>query len=409
MNLVSGEMVWTNINKIPNKFTYLSDDAECEVVIIGGGVTGAICAYNFAMAGVDTIVVDKNIIGYGSTSASTSILQYEIDTDLIGLAGMIGIDDAAACFKLTENAVYEIEKMINTLGKQCGFSLRDCFYYTDSDGDASLLKKEYELRKENGFDVEYIDEKKGKKMFSFPIKAGIYSKRGAGEIDPYSFAHALIEHSIKHGLKVFENTEIIDINQANNCVELVTKNQFKIKAKKVVFATGFEAKKLIENKTAILTRSFTLVSKPVKNFDGWHKRCIIRDTNNPYTYLRTTSDNRIIIGGEDLDLGGQHSKIATLTNNDSLAIEKFEILSNRLLKLMPKINNIEIEYRFSGLFGESQDGLPYIGEYEKYPNCYFCLGYGSNGILYATIGAKLIKDLYFGKNSRFLDLFRTNR
>jgi glycine/D-amino acid oxidase-like deaminating enzyme len=409
MNLVSGEMLWTNINSIPNKFTYLSDDIDCEVVVIGGGVTGAICAYYFAMAGVNTIIVDKNIIGYGSTSASTSILQYEIDTDLIGLKGMIGIDDAAACFKLTENAVYEIKKIIDALGKKCGFSLRDCFYYTNSDGDVSLLKKEYELRKKNGFDVEFIDEKRGNQMFSFPIKAGIYSKKGGGEIDPYSFSHALIDHSLGHGLRVFENTEIMKINQCGDHVELVTKNQFKINAKKVVFATGFEAKDLIQNKTAILTRSFTLVSKPIKNFDGWHKRCIIRDTNDPYTYLRTTSDDRIIIGGEDLDLGGQNSKIATLTNDDPISIEKFQILNNRLLSLMPKINDIEIQYRFSGLFGESQDGLPYIGEYKKYPNCYFCLGYGSNGILYAVIGAKLIKDLYFGEYSRFLDLFRMDR
>ena len=74
MNLVSGNMLWTKINKIPNKYTYLSEDIKCDVLIIGAGITGAICAHYFTMAGVDTAIVDKNIVGYGSTSASTSIL-----------------------------------------------------------------------------------------------------------------------------------------------------------------------------------------------------------------------------------------------------------------------------------------------------------------------------------------------
>lgn len=409
MNLVSGDILWTSINSIPNKYPYLSEDIDCDVLIIGAGVTGAICSYYFTEAGIDTAIIDKNIIGYGSTSASTSILQYEIDTDLIGLKGIIGLENAVECFKLCEETVYEIEKIVNSLNHKCGFSLRDCFYYTDSKADTSILEKEYEIRKTNGFDVELIDKKKAGNMFSFPVETGIYSRRGAGEIDPYTFTHKLISHSTNRKLRVFENTEMVSIRQGDKGVEVATKNKFKINTKKVIFASGFEAKELIDRKTAILTRTFTLVTKPTSNFDGWNNRCIIRDTNDPYTYLRTTSDDRIIIGGEDLDLGGKNSKVSSLTNDDAVSIDKYEILKNRFLSMFPKINNIEVEYRFSGLFGESGNDLPYIGEYEKYPNCYFCLGYGSNGILYATIGAKLIRDLYLGKKSKFLDLFKVDR
>ncbi|WP_432401991.1 NAD(P)/FAD-dependent oxidoreductase [Wukongibacter sp. M2B1] len=409
MNLVSGDMLWTNINKIPEKYSYLSEDINCDVLIVGAGITGAICSYYFTEAGIQTAIIDKNIIGYGSTSASTSILQYEIDTDLVGLKGTLGLDNAVECFKLCEKTVYEIEKVVDNLDCKCGFNLRDCFYYTDSEADVSRLKKEYEVRKNHGFNVEFIDSKKANNMFSFPVKAGIYSRSGAGDIDPYSFTHKLISHSIKKGLRVFENTEMISIRQLSEEVEVTTKNRFKINTKKVIFASGFEAKEMIDSKTAILTRTFTLVTKPIGNFDGWNNRCIIRNTNNPYTYLRTTSDDRIIIGGEDLELGGKNSKVSCLTNDDTVVIDKYGILNNRLLSMFPKIDNMEVEYRFSGLFGESGDGLPYIGEYEKYPNCYFCLGYGSNGILYAVIGAQLIRDLYLGNPSKLLDLFKIDR
>ncbi|WZL72364.1 hypothetical protein QBE52_14890 [Clostridiaceae bacterium 35-E11] len=45
MKLVAGNTLWTNINKIPNKYTYLNDHITCDVLIIGAGVSGAIASY----------------------------------------------------------------------------------------------------------------------------------------------------------------------------------------------------------------------------------------------------------------------------------------------------------------------------------------------------------------------------
>jgi glycine/D-amino acid oxidase-like deaminating enzyme len=77
--------------------------------------------------------------------------------------------------------------------------------------------------------------------------------------------------------------------------------------------------------------------------------------------------------------------------------------------MFPNIEGIEAEFNFNGLFGDTKDSLPYIGEYEKMPNCYFCLGYGSNGILYATFGAQIIRDMYLGKKNPDSELFKFGR
>lgn len=409
MNLVSGNTLWNNKTDIPYKYPYISKDINCDVLVIGAGITGAICSYYFSMDGIDTVLVEKNIIGYESTRASTSILQYEIDNNLVGLKGDIGLTDAIKCFKMTQNAVYDIEKMVNNLDDKCDFNLRGCLYYSDKENDVNMLKNEYKLREENGFDVDYLNNKTALEKFPFPIKAGIYSKSGAGEIDPYKFTHQLIKKSVENKLKVFENSEIIELINEKDSVSLITNNHFKIKAKKVIIATGYNGRNYLKNKTAILTRTFTIVTKPVNNLNFWYNRCIIRDTNQSYTYLRTTNDNRIIIGGEDVKIGGQQSKIANLTNSDSLSQQKYELLLNKLKKLFPEVSNTEVEYKFSGYFGETKDGLPYIGECVDYPNCYFCLGYGSNGILYSNIGAKLLKELYRGNYCNELNLFRLDR
>ena len=59
MELVSGNTFWTATNNIPYKYTYLSNDMDYDVVIIGRGITGAICAYYFTEAGINTMLVKK--------------------------------------------------------------------------------------------------------------------------------------------------------------------------------------------------------------------------------------------------------------------------------------------------------------------------------------------------------------
>ena len=76
--------------------------------------------------------------------------------------------------------------------------------------EVNAMKIEYNYRKENNFDVEYINENNNK--FSFDLKAGVLSKNGGREIDPYKFTHQLLDVSQNNGLKVYENTEVIDLN-----------------------------------------------------------------------------------------------------------------------------------------------------------------------------------------------------
>lgn len=409
IHLVTGDAYWTRINPIQNKYTYLSDDMECDVLIIGGGITGALCAYYFTKAGINTALVDKNIIGYGSTSASTSILQYEIDNNLIGLKGLIGIENAVLCFRLCEKIVYDIQDAVNELKDDCGFKLRECLYYSHKASDVDMLKKEFELRRNYGFDVDFIDGNIAESMFSFPLKGGILSKSGAGEIDPYRFTHKLLEYSHNKGLQIYENTEIAGIINSGSHVTAVTKNKFKVKARKMIFCAGFESVNYIKKNIVNFSRSFTVVTKPVDSFKGWHNRCIIRNNEDNYTYLRSTGEGRILIGGEDEGIGGIRSKMSRISQDSPASTNKYKILIDRLKSMFPDINGIEAEYTFSGLFGETKDSLPYIGEYKRMPNCYFCLGYGSNGILYAAMGAQMLRDLYLDSAPPELELFSFER
>lgn len=402
MNVVDGHIYWTEKNGILSQYPYLTEDITCEVVVIGGGVTGAICAYYLSEAGIDTVLVEKNIIGFGSTSASTSLLDYEVDYDLLELQKMIGVEEARTGYKLCEKALNDLENLINQLDDHCDFVRRDILYYTDQKADCQTMLDEFHLRQECGFNVEWLDTNSAHQYYSFPIEGGILTRHTAGEIDPYLLAHKLIQKASEKNLRVFENTDIIDLTSEMMGAVLTTSYENKIRAKKVIVATGYDINNFVQENIVTLNRTYTIVTKPLDNFNGWYNRSLIRDNKNAYTYLRTTSDNRIIIGGGDTPYGNA-------INFELLANQKYKTLINTLQGMFPNIPNLEMEYSFTGLFGETQDGLPYIGTYEKLPHCYFCLGYGSNGILYAILGGQILRDLYLGNPWPELPLFQFGR
>lgn len=402
MDLVNGHLYWTDRTDIIRQYLYLSEDTACGAAIIGAGITGALCAYYLADAGINTLIVDKNIIGYGSTSASTSLLQYEVDYNMIELSKMIGTEKAVAAYKCCEQAVYELEQIINSLDDDCEFKRRDSFLYTTNAKEFDMLQKEYYMRKATGFEVDFFDSTKAKTLFSFPVAAGIYSRCGSGEVNPYKLTQALIHKASLKGLRTFENTEIVNLNIEKDGITLLTNNHKKIKAQKIIVAVGYDAEKFIDESIVKLNRTFTIITRPVSSFEGWHNRCLIRDSNKPYNYLRTTADDRIIIGGLD-------SKLAGLSDMKLISNRKFITLLNILKEMFPKIPGLEIEYAFSSLFGETADGLPYIGQYEGTENIYFSLDYGSNGILYGVIGGQIIQKELLGKTPKEAELFKFNR
>lgn len=69
----------------------------------------------------------------------------------------------------------------------------------------------------------------------------------------------------------------------------------------------------------------------------------------------------------------------------------------------------EVAYSWAGTFGETKDGLAYIGSPAERPDAYFALGYGGNGITMSMIAARIITDLYLGRPNPDARLFRFDR
>jgi glycine/D-amino acid oxidase-like deaminating enzyme len=378
----------------------LDQDISCEVVVIGGGLSGAMIGYYLAEANVDTVLLDKRDIGLGSTSASTALVMYETDKSLTELRNMRGEEFARRSYILCLESVHKIEQLVRKLDLSCGLEKRTSLYVADTKKDASDLEEEYVFRRKCGIRLDYVERRIIEKNFSFSKPAALHSY-DAAQLDPYLLTYGLLNKARRH-LRVFDRTEVVDFHLEKNGVTIFTDRGFKVKARKVVFAAGFETMKFFDLKTVKLKSTFAIATEPVKEFRGWgFDQCLIWETARPYMYMRTTEDRRIVVGGEDEDF-------VNPTRRDSVIPLKARNLLNKLKRMFPSMD-LEIGYAWAGTFAETVDSLPYIGEPKGFPNTYLALCYGANGTNFALMAAEIIRDLYLKKPNPNAELLGLDR
>lgn len=56
---VQGKPYFTSKEKEKKQYTYLTEDIETDICIVGGGVTGAIASYYFGRKNVKTVILEK--------------------------------------------------------------------------------------------------------------------------------------------------------------------------------------------------------------------------------------------------------------------------------------------------------------------------------------------------------------
>lgn len=401
MDLTSGAPFWIVNDGLPAVYPKLMRNRVCDVAVIGGGITGALVAHRFAQEGIHVVLVDRREIGHGSTAASTALIQYEIDSSLCELTDRVGQAHAVRSYELCQEAVRGIERLATQGGNGCGYRPKKSLYLASRPRDREILKQEFAARRRMGIEVDFLDRKDIIQRFSFRRPAALLSQL-AGEVDAYRLTHKLLGEATHRGLEVYDRTEVVGIETSNEGVELTTGDGFRVQARKVVFATGYETPEYLDQKIVKLNSTFALATAVVDSFDGWgENQCLIWETARPYFYARTTSDGRIIMGGAD-------RPFATAHNQDKLLSRQTARLRSQFTKLFPRIP-IDVDWSWGGTFGETKDGLPYIGTVPQFPNGYFALGYGGNGITFSLIAADLLLDLFLQRRNPDLEIFRFDR
>ena len=281
------------------------------------------------------------------------------------------------------------------------FEKTPSLYYSWHSRDKRLIEEEYEARKEAGFDVAFCTENEMKENYGLNGCYGILSAKGA-VMNSYTLTHHLFQYCIKKGVEVFDRSKVIELENKSNVVHLNMENGKTLKASFVINATGYEVVNFIGKKLIDFDCTYALVSEPLdKNMPQWKQKVMMWNTDSPYVYLRITPDNRLMAGGRD-------EPFSNKTTRQLFLERKTKLLEKDLKKALPELR-FKTQFSWSGTFGKTKDSFPLIGSLPGEPNILYALGLGGNGICFAEVAGRILRDQLTGRKNEGAHLFRFDR
>ncbi len=365
----------------------LEQNMRCDILVVGAGITGSLMAEHLTSLGHKVCIVDRERPGFGSTAASTAMLQWEIDCPLSELTGFYGFERAANIYQRSLQAVTGLKSLVASLNVPCAFRDRSSLYIAGQGTDSRELLVEHNLRQRAGLPGSYLDYKTLAGAFGFDREAAILSP-GSADADPLLLSHALIATAVANGASIYD-ADVASYDSTGKSVIVGLENGIEIEANRVVLATGYVMPDFVKTELHKTASSWAIATPPQNPDALWRDGVLIWEASDDYLYARTTADNRIVIGGEDDD------GIIDPEARDALMPDKAAIILKKLAILCPRAN-ATAEFIWSGAFGETEDGLPLIGEVPGYPRIHAAYGYGGNGITFSFMASRLIGKMISG-------------
>ncbi|MEP7043060.1 MAG: FAD-dependent oxidoreductase [Dokdonella sp.] len=396
MDLKSGYPFWIVKNGLLNNFPALREDIDCDVLVIGAGITGALVGWHLQRDGHRVCVIDRREAGWGSTAASTALLQYEIDTELQELAERYGEADALLAYRACADAIPKLRRIARRF-RGIDFQSMHSLYYASHWYHRSRLLAEAALRRKHGFTLRVLDANDVRAEFGFEAPAAILTPLAA-ETDPYQMAHRLLADIVRNGGQVFDRTAMAELKPRRRDVLVHTDSGVRIRAQHLVLAAGYESQRHLDENVASNRSSYAFVTDPVEGGLGPLQDCLVWESARPYLYVRRTGDGRLLVGGED-------DKIDIPLRRDAAVMRKSAKLMKKVSALFPALP-LQAAFAWAGTFAETADGLPFFGPHEQHgPRVHFAMAYGGNGITYSLIGAELLRERIAGRAHPCAELF----
>ena len=385
MDLKSGYPFWAIKNGLMHAFPQLQRDTRCDVAVIGGGISGALIASELAEHGHEVVVVERRDIGWGSSAASTALLQYEIDTHMIDLAKRYGEDNAVLAYRACAKAIPLLQELAASV-RDVDFRRMHSLYYASRHRHVPVLQAELAMRRKHGFAVSWLTAAALREAYGIDAPGAILSQLAA-RIDPYRMAYRLFTRLEKRGTGVFDRTAVTRIEATSRGVTLHTADGVRLRAAHAVFAAGYASQRWLDQRVARNRSSYAFITDPL---DPARLRRLADtmawESARPYLYLRTTGDSRLLVGGED-------DAIDIPARRDARVDRKARKLVKKVAKAIPGLA-LTPAFAWAGTFAETADGLPFFGPHPQYgARVQFAMAYGGNGISYSAAGASLIRAL----------------
>ncbi len=361
--------VWNDEVDLP-EFPTLDSDIKTDVLIIGGGIAGILCAYFLKQSGIDYALAEGKTIGSGVTKNTTAkvTLQHGLIYDKI--INSIGIDKAKMYLDINQIALDKYAKLCR--GIDCNFERKDSFVY--SLDNQKKLENEVQALQKLGCNADFVN----KTELPFKI-AGAVKLINQAQFHPLKFLA-----TVSKNLNIYEQTHVLEVR--NNTA--ITKNG-SITAKKIIIATHFP---FINKHGSYFIkqyqhRSYVTALENAQDIKGMY----VDESQNGMSFR--SYNNLLFIGG------GDHR-----TGKNGGCYQELEEFTKK------HYPNAQEKYRWATQDCMTLDGIPYIGNYSKNtPDLYVCTGFNKWGMTSSMVSAMILSDMVNGKENQYSSVFSPSR
>lgn len=351
-------------------FPLLDGDMKTDVLIIGGGITGILCAHFLEKHGVDYVLVEANRICSGVTSKTTAKLTAQHGLIYSKLLRVYGEEKAKLYLSANISALNAYREMCSAIN--CGFTEADNYIYSLDSVDK--IKEEYKTLKLLGADTELCFDTE------LPFQIA-----GAVKIKDQAFFHPLVFlYSVARSLYIRENTRVTELAPGK-----AKTNRGDIQYNKLICATHFP----FINKHGMYFvkmyqhRSYVIALKNAPRLNGMY----MDEDSKGYSFRRF--EDMLLLGGNGHRTGRNGSGW-----ND---------LNELALRFYP---DSRVVSRWATQDCISLDSVPYIGLYSRNtPQMLVATGYNKWGMTSAMVAAMVITDMIIGKNNPYSSMFSPQR
>lgn len=397
----SSQPYWLMRNGVGDAVPVAGHTAECDIAIIGAGITGALVADALISTGLRIVLLDRDEIAQGSTAASTALLQYEIDTNLVDLVKMLGPERATLAYRACLASFAQLEKRYPELLAEADYERRASLYLAADDSALPDLRAEFAARRGIGIACEWLDGVEVQRRFGFRRPGAILSALGA-QMDPMRMTRALLAGCERHGVEIQRRTRVEVIEEAGEVLRVRTAAGNALRARHVVVCAGYESLRFLPRDVADIHNTFALVTEPLLTDARVSAQPLVWESARPYIYMRGTPDGRLIVGGADVPFKSAVAREALRPRQIRRLAAAYQDLTGN--ELPP------IAYSWAGSFAETRDGLPYIGAVPGLnPRLQFALCFGGNGITYSVHAGEIIRAGIEGRAHALDDVFGFGR
>lgn len=389
---------WLDRKDVPAVEPTLSQRVDADLLIVGAGFTGLWAAIQAKEVHPerDVVLIEAETAASGASGRPGGILSTSIMHGLAN-AERIFSDDLEQLELLGRENVTDFRQALDHYGIDADLEWSGELTVAIGQEGIALIDKEEVLHRRYGHDVVRLDRAAVCAELNSPLfEAGIWSRQDSGTVHPGKLAFGLKRAARSLGIRMFENTPMIKMEEESNALRVDTSDGC-VRANKVLLATNAfaEGHPHIRRRVAMI-RDRILMTEPLSTEQlsriGWRSRQGVYDTRTQLNYMRLTADNRILFGGR---LGAFMN--APRDPPLDRTAGPYQRLAGAFQKTFPQLDDIRFTHAWSGPIALTTRMAVHFQRYFG-GRAVYAGGYAGFGITASRFGAKIGLSLLDGIN-----------